>query len=177
MLSVVVATRVLETCQHFVAGRQLRLKLIVLQVMGSALRFIGRQLQLQEVHAGPAPPEAAPGARPLQLSDFLPVVAASWAPFCRRLSEQTDSDAPALVAATGVIKELAQCCPDFISRRFHDEAWPPLARYLTRYLADFRPRARRPSRASPLLRAVAGALGTMLLVHAFFHRSAINSLT
>ena len=143
MLSVVMATRVLETCQHFVAGRQLRLKLIVLQVMGSALRFIGRQLQLQEVHAGPAPPEAAPGARPLQLSDFLPVVAASWAPFCRRLSEQTDSDAPALVAATGVIKELAQCCPDFISRRFHDEAWPPLARYLTRYLA-----ARRAATAS-----------------------------
>ena len=47
---------------------------------------------------------------------------------------------------------------------------------LARYLADFKPRARRPSCASPLLRAVAGALGAVLLAHAFFHRSAIASL-
>ena len=53
----------------------------------------------------------------------------------------------------------------------------PSADDLPRYLTDFTSRARRPGRASPLLRAVAGALGTLLLVHAFFHRSAINSLT
>ena len=45
-----------------------------------------------------------------------------------------------------------------------------------RCLTDFEPRARRPGCASQLLRAIAGALGAVLLAHAFFHRSAIASL-
>ena len=45
-----------------------------------------------------------------------------------------------------------------------------------RCLTDFEPRARRPGCASQLLRAIAGALGAVLLAHTFFHRSAIASL-
>ena len=39
-----------------------------------------------------------------------------------------------------------------------------------RCLTDFEPRARHPGCASQLLRAIAGALGAVLLAHAFFHR-------
>ena len=45
-----------------------------------------------------------------------------------------------------------------------------------RCLTDFEPRARRPGSASQLLRAIAGALGALLLAHTFFHQSAIASL-
>ena len=40
-----------------------------------------------------------------------------------------------------------------------------------RCLTDFEPRARHPGCASQLLRAIAGALGAVLLANAFFHRS------
>ena len=45
-----------------------------------------------------------------------------------------------------------------------------------RCVTDFEPRARRSGCASQLLRAVAGALGAVLLAHTVFHRSAIASL-
>ena len=129
-LTSVMATRILECCQHFVAGKGLRLKLIVFEVMASCIRYLGRQMVVEQVEVA-----VAGQHRPLILSDFLPTIATLWTPFCRRLSEQSDSDAPALVAATRVITEMSFCCGDFIARRFHDEAWPHLARYLSRYLA------------------------------------------
>ena len=132
-LMAVMATRILECCQHFVAGKGLRLKLIVFEVMASCIRYLGRQIVVEQADAAAA--RAQHQYRPLIMSDFLPTIATLWAPFCRRLSEQSDSDAPALVAATRVITEMSLCCGDFIARRFHDEAWPHIARYLSRYLA------------------------------------------
>ena len=43
--------------------------------------------------------------------------------------------------------------------------------YSPRRLTDFAPRARHPDCASQMLRAIAGALGAVLLANAFFHRS------
>ncbi len=143
-LTAVMATRILECCQHFVAGNGLRLKLIVFEVMASCIQFLGAQMVIERDNEG-GRVDAAHGAhgakthsqtRHLTTSDFLPTIATLWEPFCRRLSEQSDSDAPALVAAMQVIEQLADCCGDFIARRFHDEAWPHIARYLSRYLAN-----------------------------------------
>eukprot|EP01046_Picozoa_sp_COSAG06_P003682 COSAG06_NODE_147_length_22091_cov_70.669880_5_plen_1348_part_00 len=141
VLTAVMATRILECCQHFVAGNGLRLKLIVFEVMASCIRFLGTQISIEKHSLANAAQGCAKLSRPqyqhrsLIMSDFLPTVATLWEPFCRRLSEQSDSDAPALVAAMQVMTQMASCCGDFIARRFHDEAWPQIARYLSRYLA------------------------------------------
>ena len=141
VLTAVMSTRILECCQHFVAGNGLRLKLIVFEVMASCIRFLGAQMAIERDEG--KRDDAKHGAniaqthsRRLIMSDFLPTIATLWEPFCRRLSEQSDSDAPALVAAMQVIAQMADCCGDFIARRFHDEAWPHIARYFSRYLAN-----------------------------------------
>jgi hypothetical protein len=77
--------RILECCQHFVARRSLRLKLVVFDVMAGCVRFVrpmcARQVAAQAVLDGAAAerdPRWEEEFRPLITSDYLPAIATTW---------------------------------------------------------------------------------------------------